>query len=129
MQGGGSDEGDGPPLLINGAGGGVGTFAVQLAKVHGAEVTGVDSTAKLDMMRAIGFDHVVDYTKEDVTRRAERYDLILDVKTKRPIRDFLRILEPNGRYATVGGSMPRLLPSAMRRFGEAKHLGKIVLTL
>ena len=99
----------GQRMLINGAGGGVGTFGVQLAKVHGAEVTGVDSTAKLERMRAIGFDHVVDYTKEDVTLRGERYDFILDVKTKRSIRDWTAILEPGGKYATVGGSLPRLL--------------------
>jgi NADPH:quinone reductase-like Zn-dependent oxidoreductase len=99
----------GQTLLINGAGGGVGTFAVQLAKVlPGVEVTGVDSAAKLDMMRAIGFDRVVDYTKDDVTTRGELYDLILDVKTSRSVRDFLRILRPGGTYATVGGSMRRL---------------------
>ncbi len=99
----------GMKILINGAGGGVGTFAVQLAKVHGAEVTGVDSTAKLDMMRAIGFDRVADYTQEDVTKRGESYDLILDVKTLRSVRDFMRVLKPSGIYRTVGGSMPRLL--------------------
>lgn len=75
----------GQKVLINGAGGGVGTFAVQIAKLNGAEVTGVDSGGKLDMMRSIGFDHVIDYKKEDFTKSVRRYDLILDVKTKRSI--------------------------------------------
>jgi NADPH:quinone reductase-like Zn-dependent oxidoreductase len=94
----------GQRILINGAGGGVGTFGVQLAKLYEAEVTGVDSAAKLDLLRSIGFDQVVDYTQEDFTRRAERYDLILDVKTNRPLRDYLRVLNPGGAYVTVGGA-------------------------
>lgn len=94
----------GQRILINGAGGGVGTFGVQLAKLHEAEVTGVDSPEKLDMLRSIGFDHVVDYTEQDFTRRPERYDLILDVKTNRPLRDYLRVLNPRGAYVTVGGA-------------------------
>ena len=99
----------GQKLLINGAGGGVGTFGVQLAKLSGCEVTGVDSTAKLDMMRSMGFDHVIDYTREDFTRSGLHYDLILDVKTNRPIRDYMRALHPGGIYVTVGGSVIRLL--------------------
>jgi NADPH:quinone reductase-like Zn-dependent oxidoreductase len=100
---------EGQKLLINGAGGGVGTFGVQIARQYGVEVTGVDSTGKLDMMRSIGFDHVIDYTKEDFTRNGQCYDLILDVKTNRSMFDYTRALTPNGTYATVGGSMGRLL--------------------
>ena len=99
----------GQKLLINGAGGGVGTFAVQIAKLYGVEVTGVDRTSKLDMLRSMGFDHVVDYTIEDFTRNGKLYDLILDVKTNRSIFDYTRALCPNGIYVTVGGSMVRLL--------------------
>jgi NADPH:quinone reductase-like Zn-dependent oxidoreductase len=103
----------GKRLLINGAGGGVGTFAVQIAKSYGIEVTGVDSPGKLDMMRAIGFDHVVDYTQEDFTKTGRNYDLILDVKTNRSIFDYLRALNPNGIYVTVGGSSARILQAML----------------
>jgi NADPH:quinone reductase-like Zn-dependent oxidoreductase len=99
----------GQKLLINGAGGGVGTFAVQIAKIYGVEVTGVDSSGKLDMMRSMGFDHVINYEQEDFTKNGERYDLILDVKTNRSIFDYTRILSRNGIYVTVGGSLVRLL--------------------
>jgi NADPH:quinone reductase-like Zn-dependent oxidoreductase len=98
----------GQKLLINGAGGGVGTFAIQIAKLYGVEVTGVDSARKLDMLRAMGADHVIDYTQEDFTTTGQRYDLILDVKTNRSILDCARALSPKGSYVTVGGSMPRL---------------------
>jgi len=96
-------------LLINGAGGGVGPIAVQLAKLHGVEVTGVDKTDKLDYLRGLGFDHVIDYTTTDFTKTGQRYDLILDVKTNRSPYSYVRALEPGGTYVTVGGSMPRLL--------------------
>ncbi|MBK8884623.1 MAG: NAD(P)-dependent alcohol dehydrogenase [Bacteroidales bacterium] len=96
-------------LLINGAGGGVGTFAVQIAKLHGVEVTGVDSPGKFEMMRSIGFDHVIDYEQEDFTKNGKSYDLILDVKTNRSIFDYTRALSRNGIYVTVGGAMGRLL--------------------
>lgn len=99
----------GQKILINGAGGGVGTFAVQIAKLYEVEITGVDSSSKLEMLRSIGFDHVIDYTQEDFTKNGQRYDLILDVKTNRSIFDYTRALRPNGIYATVGGSMIRLL--------------------
>jgi NADPH:quinone reductase-like Zn-dependent oxidoreductase len=99
----------GQTILINGAGGGVGTFAIQLAKLHNVEVTGVDSAAKLDMLRSIGFDHVIDYEKEDFTKTGKCYDLILDAKTNRSPFEYARALNPNGTYATVGGSMPRLV--------------------
>ena len=103
----------GQKLLINGAGGGVGTFGIQIAKLYGVEVTGVDSSGKLDMLRSMGFDHVIDYTKEDFTKNGQCYDLILDVKTNRPISDYTRVLSRNGIYVTVGGSMGRLLQALL----------------
>jgi NADPH:quinone reductase-like Zn-dependent oxidoreductase len=98
----------GQKVLINGAGGGAGTFAVQLAKSFGAEVTGVDSTRKLDIMRSIGADHVIDYTKEDFTKNGQCYDLILDFAAYHSIFDYKRALNPKGIYAMVGGSMARM---------------------
>lgn len=103
----------GQKLLINGAGGGVGTFGLQIAKTYGIEVTGVDKTNKLDMMRSHGFDHVIDYTKEDFTKNGQCYDLILDAKTNRPMRDYVRALNPDGVYVTVGGDMSRLLQALL----------------
>ncbi len=96
-------------ILINGAGGGVGTLGLQVAKTFGAEVTGVDSALKLQMMRSLGFDHVIDYAREDFTKNGKQYDLVLDVKTNRPVFDCARALVPGGIYVTVGGLMPRLL--------------------
>lgn len=170
-------------ILINGAGGGVGTIGVQLAKVYGVEVTGVDRASKHEMMRRLGFDHVIDYETEDFTRNGRRYDLIVDTRTNRRPSDYLRALNPGGTYATVGGALMRdlfrvaiyglwsrrtmgktlrlvglkanrdlpllnerfeagqLVPvidgpytlsegrDAFRRFGEGKHLGKIVFTI
>jgi NADPH:quinone reductase-like Zn-dependent oxidoreductase len=99
----------GQRVLINGAGGGVGTFAVQLGKLYGVEMTGVDSASKLDMLLSMGFDHVIDYTKEDFTKNSKHYDLILDAKTNRSIFDYARALHPEGTYVTVGGNINRLL--------------------
>ncbi|HMK27574.1 MAG TPA: NAD(P)-dependent alcohol dehydrogenase [Chitinophagaceae bacterium] len=103
----------GQKLLINGAGGGVGTFALQIAKLYGVEVTGVDRTGKLDMLRSMGFDHVIDYTKENFTKNGCCYDLILDAKTNRSMFAYARALCRNGVYVTVGGSMLRLLQSLL----------------
>jgi NADPH:quinone reductase-like Zn-dependent oxidoreductase len=103
----------GQKLLINGAGGGVGTFAVQIAKVDGVEVTGVDSSGKLEMLRSLGCDHVIDYTQDDFTKNGQCYDLILDVKTNRSIFDYTRALSPGGVYVTVGGSMTRLFQTLL----------------
>ena len=172
----------GERVLINGAGGGVGTIGVQIAKQYGAEVTGVDNALKLDTLRSMGFDHVIDYRREDFTRNGQHYDLILDTKTNRSPFRYLRSLKPGGRYVTVGGRLPRLLqafcmgplisrvsgkhvrivtlkpnkdlgyvndlfetnglecvidgpyqlsdvPQAVQRFGEAKHIGKVVITV
>ena len=99
----------GMKLLLNGAGGGVGTVALQMAKLYDVEVTVVDKPGKLDMLYAMGADHVVDCLKEDFTKSGRRYDLILDVKTNRSPFAYLRALNPNGTYVTVGGSIPRVL--------------------
>ena len=99
----------GQKVLINGAGGGMGTFAVQIAKSFGAEVTGVDSTRKLDMVHSIGADHVIDYTQEDFTKSGQRYDLILDVAAHHSVFDYKRALSPKGIYALVGGSRGAIL--------------------
>jgi len=94
----------GEKLLINGAGGGVGTFGIQLARLYeDVEVTGVDSGPKLEMLHGLGFDRVIDYTREDFTAAGRQYDLILDTKTNRPVSHYLRALRPGGRYVTVGG--------------------------
>lgn len=91
-------------VLINGAGGGVGPFAVQIAKHYGAEVTAVDNTKKLDKLYSIGADHVSDYTKEDFTKSGQQYDLILDIAGYHSILDYKRALTPKGIYSIVGGS-------------------------
>jgi NADPH:quinone reductase-like Zn-dependent oxidoreductase len=99
----------GQKILINGAGGGVGTFGLQIAKLFQTEVTGVDHTIKLEMMKSLGFDHVVDYTKTDFTKSKTKYDLILDAKTDRSIFEYTRVLTTNGTYVTVGGLISKLL--------------------
>jgi NADPH:quinone reductase-like Zn-dependent oxidoreductase len=99
----------GQKVLINGAGGGVGTFAVQLAKLSGTEVTGVDASHKLDVVRSLGADHVMDCAREDFTKTGERYDLILDCQGFRSMFDYRRALRPRGTYAMVGGPMSRVL--------------------
>jgi NADPH:quinone reductase-like Zn-dependent oxidoreductase len=172
----------GERVLINGAGGGVGTLGVQIAKTFDAEVTGVDSAPKLARLRALGLDQVIDYQQDDFTRHGPRYDLILDTRTTRAPFDYLRALTPHGRYVTVGGIVGRLLqtfclgplvacvstrrlrivalkpnqglayvnelflagrlrgvidglypladvPQALQRFGDARHFGKIVITV
>ena len=111
------DEGKiqpGQNLLINGAGGGVGTLGVQIAKSMGVvEVSGVDRSSKFEMMRSVGFDRTIDCTQEDFTAQDRRYDLILDTKTNRSIFKYLRVLNPNGAYITVGGSTPQLFQALL----------------
>ena len=113
----------GQKVLINGAGGTIGTFAVQLAKYFGAEVTGVDSTGKLDMLRSIGADHVIDYTKEDYTKSGELYDFILDVVSKSSFSGSMRSLKQNGRYLIANPG-----PSQMvrRRWTSMKSSKKVI---
>ncbi|MBZ0288077.1 MAG: NAD(P)-dependent alcohol dehydrogenase, partial [Anaerolineae bacterium] len=103
----------GQKVLINGASGGVGTFAVQLAKVFGANVTAVCSTRNVDMARSMGADHVIDYAQEDFTRNGQHYDLILAVNGYHPIADYRRALSPNGIYVMVGGSNPQLFEALL----------------
>lgn len=99
----------GDKVLINGAGGGMGTFAVQLAKYFGAEVTAVDKQIKLDMLRSLGADRVLDYQQEDYTKNGQEYDLVLDVAAYRSIFDYQRALSPEGIFMMVGGSLTTLL--------------------
>lgn len=98
----------GQKVLINGAGGGVGTFAIQLAELYGAEVTGVDASHKLKVVRSVGADHVMDYTQEDFTRTGERYDLVVDCQNFRSMFDIKRALTSDGVYAMIRGSIPRI---------------------
>jgi NADPH:quinone reductase-like Zn-dependent oxidoreductase len=111
----------GQRVLINGAAGGVGAFAIQLAKAQGATVTGVDASGKLDMIRSLGADHVIDYNQEDFTRADQRYHLIFDVPGNHTFRECRRALTPDGAYVLIGhdgfgdaagrwlGSLPRVL--------------------
>src|SRR6266566_1237768 len=96
----------GQKVLINGASGGVGTFAVQLAKSFGADVTGVCSTRNVDLVKSLGADHVIDYTKEDFAKGAERYDAILDNVPNHSLSECRRVLNPNGKYVLIGGGGP-----------------------
>ena len=103
----------GHKVLINGAGGGVGSLAIQILKTYGAEVTGVDSGEKLDLMKSLGYDSVIDYKKSDFTDTGEKYDLILDTKSYRSVFKISRSLKKKGIYITMGGSMVRLLEIAV----------------
>jgi len=105
----------GQKVLINGASGGVGTFALQIAKAFGAEVTAVCSTRNLDMVRSLGADYVIDYEKEDFTKNGQQYDLILAVNGYHPLLDYLRALKPEGSYVVAGGSMFQLAQAAMNK--------------
>jgi len=95
----------GDKVLVNGAGGCVGPFAVQIAKSFGAEVTGVDSAEKLDLIRSVGADHVIDYTREDFTRGGQRYDFVLDIAGSRSVLRYRRVLSPSGRFVLIAHSL------------------------
>ncbi len=103
----------GQRVLVNGAGGGAGTLAVQLAKLWGAEVTGVDNAAKLDLMQSIGADHVVDYMHEDYTLTPQRYDTVFDLAAHRPLREGKRVLADDGMYVVAGGAFGPCLFAAL----------------
>jgi NADPH:quinone reductase-like Zn-dependent oxidoreductase len=119
----------GQRVLINGAGGGAGTFAVQLAKLAGADVTGVDNTGKLDFMHSLGADHVIDYTREDFTKTGEQYDLILDIIAHRSVFAYQRALRPHGRYFFVGGSVATLFQILLLGPGIRRATGKRIRLL
>jgi NADPH:quinone reductase-like Zn-dependent oxidoreductase len=104
----GGGKGSKPLILIHGASGGVGTFAVQLAKAFGAEVTAVCSTKKVEMVRTLGADHVIDYTQQDFIESGQRYDLILAANGNRSIFDYKRALAPKGIYVMTGGTMSQM---------------------
>jgi NADPH:quinone reductase-like Zn-dependent oxidoreductase len=115
--------------LINGASGGVGTFAVQIAKSFETDVTGVCSTAKMDLVRSIGADHVVDHTQEDVTKNGKLYDLIFDVAAYRSISEYKRILSPGGNYVLAGGSMARIFQLMLKSMIGAKNMRLVVASV
>jgi NADPH:quinone reductase-like Zn-dependent oxidoreductase len=112
----------GQKVLINGAGGTIGTFAVQLARYFGAEVTGVDSTDKLDMLRSIGADHVIDYTQEDFTQRGESYDLILDVISKSSFSRSLKSLKPSGCYLIANPGLYQRLRGRLTSISDGRRV-------
>ena len=116
----------GQKVLVIGASGGVGTFAVQIAKAYGAEVTAVASSSKLDVLRQIGADHVVDYTRDDVTSGPDRYDVILDIGGRTPLSRLRRVLTPKGRLVLVGGMSKGRLAGGMNRQLRAQLLSPLV---
>src|SRR5688572_30863696 len=122
----------GEKVLVEGASGGVGTFAVQLAKAFGAEVTAVCSTWNVEIARSIGADHVIDYSREDFTRSDRRYDLIIGVNAYRPLSDYARALESNGTYVMSGGGGAQILQAIFQGFWLSKTgnktLGNVMAT-
>jgi NADPH:quinone reductase-like Zn-dependent oxidoreductase len=112
----------GQHVVVHGASGGVGTFAVQIAKAFGAEVTGVCSTPNIELVRSLGADHVVDYTREDVTRGAPRYDLVLDIAGTRKWSEWKRVLAPRATFVIVGA------PKGGKVLGPLSHVARMRLT-
>ncbi|MBE3112402.1 MAG: NAD(P)-dependent alcohol dehydrogenase [Acidobacteria bacterium] len=116
----------GQKVLINGASGGVGTFAVQIAKSFETEVTGVCSTKKMGLVRSIGADHVIDYTQEDVTKNGNLYDLIFDIAAYRSISEYKRILSSGGIYVLAGGSIARIFQLMLKSMTGVKNMRLVV---
>ena len=121
----------GQKVLINGASGGTGSFAVQMAKSFGAEVTGVCRTSKLEFVRSLGADHVIDFMKQDFTKKGKRYDLILDLMAYHSFFDYKRALNPEGNYVVEGGATGRIFQilifgSLISMFGS-KKMGLLIL--
>jgi NADPH:quinone reductase-like Zn-dependent oxidoreductase len=119
----------GQKVLINGASGGIGTFAVQIAKSFGAQVTGVCSTRNLDLVRSIGADKTIDYTREDFTKNKQRYDLILAAAGYRSIFDYKHVLSPGGIYVMTGGSMKQIMQANLMGPAISKAGGKKLVAL
>lgn len=119
----------GANLLVNGAGGGVGTFALQMAKARGATVTAVDKAVKLARLLDLGADRVLDYQTEDYTRLGEKFDFILDNTSVRPLADVERALAPGGKHVIIGGPMIRILQSVFLWSWRARRAGKQMLLL
>jgi len=123
----------GQRILVNGAGGGVGAIAVQLAKAHGAHVTGVDHGGKLDLVRSLGADQVIDYTREDFTRGEQRYDLIVDIPGNHSLAECRRVLNADGTYVLIGhdhyGRVGRRWLGSLPRFGRLVILSLFVRQL
>ncbi len=120
----------GQKILINGAGGGAGTFAIQLAKLHGAEVTAVDHTSKLDLMKSLGADHVMDYTRENYTQNGQHYDRIVDFVASQSVIHYKAILAENGIFVMVGGKITTILQvallGALVTWGSNKKIGLLM---
>jgi len=116
----------GQKVLINGASGGIGTFAVQIAKSFGAKVTGVCSTRKMDMVRSIGADQVIDYTQEDFTQKEQRYDLIIDIVANRSVSDYTRALSPKGNYVAIAFNPSSLFLGPLISMTGGKKVGSLL---
>ena len=118
----------GQEVLVNGASGGVGSFAVQIAKALGADVTGVCSASKMDTVRALGADHVIDYRQEDFTKTGRQYDLILGVGGYHPLAAYKRALKPNGSYVMTGGAMKQMFEAMLLGSFMSKTGGKRIVS-
>ena len=116
----------GHKVLINGASGGIGTFAVQLAKSFGAEVTGICGTENLKVLHSIGADHVIDYKQEDFTKGKKRYDLILDIVANRPTSQYLRVLAPKGAYVAVAFNPQTFFLGSIISKADGKKAGSLM---